>query len=169
MKHFHNGIHRKSGHERLVPTNTRRFRQARITLATRNTTRVFQQQLRVRFRQGNPSAAANGYPNADQSWQVSEDQGRPQNPYGQTAYTPQSNGTSGPAQIEPWQIQAQYDNGPDSSNKSKDTAAIMAFFLVGSGIRNFYLGKTGGGGHTAADHHFRSLHWAFHLFDLGQR
>lgn len=33
----------------------------------------------------------------------------------------------------------------------------------------FILVRPGGGGHTAADHHFRSLHWAFHLFDLGQR
>ena len=41
MKHFHNGIHRKSRHERLVPTKTRRFRQARITLATRNTQESF--------------------------------------------------------------------------------------------------------------------------------
>ncbi|WP_396184240.1 NINE protein [Bifidobacterium sp. H6bp9] len=66
-------------------------------------------------------------------------------------------------------MQAQYVNGPDSSNKSKDTAAIMAFFLVGSGIRNFYLGKTGGGVAQLPIHHFRSLHWPFHLFDLGQR
>ncbi len=98
-------------------------------------------------RQEIPSTAANGYPNADQSWQApsTSTQGEPQNPYGQTTYTPQSNSTSGPAQIQPWQLQAQYINGPGMSNKSKVTAAILAFFLGGFGIHNFYLGKTGRG------------------------
>ena len=95
--------------------------------------------------QGNPTAAAGGYPNADQPWQSSSTQGEPQNPYGQTAYAPQSNGTSGPDQIQPWQLQAQYISGPGMSNKSKVTAAILAFFLGGFGIHNFYLGKTGRG------------------------
>ena len=95
--------------------------------------------------QGNPTAAADGYPNANQPWQASSTQGEPQNPYGQTAYTPQPNGTNGPDQIQPWQLQAQYISGPGMSNKSKVTAAILAFFLGGFGIHNFYLGKTGRG------------------------
>ena len=95
--------------------------------------------------QGNPSTAADGYPDADQSWQASNAQGGPQDPYGQTAYTPQSSGTSGPVQIQPWQLQTQYVSGPGMSNKSKVTAAILAFFLGGFGIHNFYLGKTGRG------------------------
>lgn len=95
--------------------------------------------------QGNPSPVANGYPNADRSRQSSNAQGNPQNPYVQTAYTPQSNGTSGPAQIQPWQLQAQYVSGPGMSNKSKVTGAILAFFLGGFGIHNFYPGKTGRG------------------------
>ena len=95
--------------------------------------------------QGNPSTAADGYPDANQSWQASNAQGGPQDPYGQTAYAPQSNGTSGPVQIQPWQLQTQYVSGPGMSNKSKVTAAILAFFLGGFGIHNFYLGKTGRG------------------------
>lgn len=95
--------------------------------------------------QGNPSSATTGYPNADQSWQASNAPGRPQNPYGQTAFGSQSNSNPGPAQIQPWQLQAQYVSGPGMSNKSKVTAAILAFFLGGFGIHNFYLGKTGRG------------------------
>lgn len=97
--------------------------------------------------QGNPSATANGYPDTNQTWQApsTSTQGGPQDPYGQTAYTPQSSGTSGPVQIQPWQLQTQYVSGPGMSNKSKVTAAILAFFLGGFGIHNFYLGKTGRG------------------------
>ena len=95
--------------------------------------------------QGNPSEAANGYPNADPSWRTSNAPGGPQNPYDQTAYMPQSNGSSEPTQVQPWQLQTQYVSGPGMSNKSKVTAAILAFFLGGFGIHNFYLGKTGRG------------------------
>ena len=95
--------------------------------------------------QGNPSETANGYPNADPSWRTSNAPGGPQNPYDQTAYMPQSNGSSEPTQVQPWQLQTQYVSGPGMSNKSKVTAAILAFFLGGFGIHNFYLGKTGRG------------------------
>ena len=89
--------------------------------------------------QGNPSEAANGYPNADPSWRTSNAPGGSQNPYDQTAYMPQSNGSSEPTQVQPWQLQTQYVSGPGMSNKSKVTAAILAFFLGGFGIHNFYL------------------------------
>ena len=95
--------------------------------------------------QGNPSEAANQYPNADQPWRTSNIPGGPQNPYDQTAYMPQSNGSSEPSQAQPWQLQTQYVNGPGMSNKSKVTAAILAFFLGSFGVHNFYLGKTGRG------------------------
>ncbi|MFD5868481.1 NINE protein [Corynebacterium sp. NPDC060344] len=96
-----------------------------------------------------------GFPQYGQQQYGQQDYDQPygQQPYGQSQPQQQPYGQSGqPGQVQPHgqqpgfgPMQAYGPNGLPRAPKSKIVAAVLAFFLGGFGVHNFYLGHTGRG------------------------